>query len=543
MTSGAAMSSETAAAPGALDVEGVSKTYAGVTVLNDVHMSVDRGTVRALLGQNGSGKSTLIRILAGDVDPDPGAVVRVDGAPLRMGNPQRSRDAGLRFVHQNLCVIGSLSVMENIALTNGFVGGRAGSISWSAERRRSRSLLARFRLDLDVDAPLGRYRRVEHAMVAIARALEEDVGPIRVLVLDEPTASLPPPEVEQLFDVLRQVRDSGVAIVYVTHRMDEVFRIADGITILRDGSVRMTCATADTSPEAVAREMIGDGDLVKGDGTAGVAGTGAMISSPQQPPGRVPTARKTIFEVRGLRSSLLQGVSFSVAAGEVVGIAGLAGSGREEVGAAVVGAVPGSAELVRICDWVVEGALMPRTAIDHGVAYVRSCWQDGGAIKRMSIRENVTLASLESVSGLGWLAVARERRVADDWGRRLRIVMRSCDQVLAQLSGGNQQKVVIAKWMNASARVLLLDEPTAGVDVGAKEELHSLVRQFVEAGKGVVVASSDSVDFVGVCHRVIVLRNGKVVGELVGDAIDEGSIHRAIMGVDVGVAGDAKMTS
>jgi ribose transport system ATP-binding protein len=520
----------------ALDVRGISKTYSGVTVLRNAEMCVESGTIRALLGQNGSGKSTLIRILAGDIDPDPGGSVAVNGVPLRLGNPRRSKEAGLRFVHQNLCIIGALNTMENIALTNGYIGGRKGAINWGAERQRAQRLLAKFALDIDVDAPLAQYRRVEHAIVAVARALEEDVGPIRVLVLDEPTASLPPLEVQRLFGVLRHVRELGVAIVYVTHRMDEVFQLADDITILRDGCVRMTCPTASTSPEAVAEEVIGA--HVERLGRAGSrprAVTSREVPPVVSLPGITGDGKK-LFEVFGLTSKLLRGVSFAVGGGEVVGIAGLAGSGREDVGAAVVGAIPATAESIRIGGVTVRGTLTPQAAISHGVAYVRSCWQNGGSIARMTVRENLTLGSLSLMGGLGWLSVNRERSVTERWAARLRIVKRSCDQQLAELSGGNQQKVIIAKWLNANARVLIFDEPTAGVDVGAKRELHALVREFVsdpgdENGKAVVIASSDTIDFIGICDRVLVMRDGEICEELVGEEVDEQRIQRSIMGV------------
>jgi len=517
-----------------LEVHDVSKTYSGVTVLRNVDLAIDRGTIRALLGQNGSGKSTLIKVLAGAVDPDPGGWVRIDGRPLRLGHPEESRAAGLRFVHQDLCLVESLSAVENVALTNGYLGGAARAINWKHERQRVEALLAPFDADFDVRVPIARFRRVEHSILAIARALEEGSTPIRLLVLDEPTAALPPPEVDRLFEVLHRVRARGIAVIYVSHRLDEIFKIADDVTILRNGRLQMTCATKDISPEELTRAVVGEveeqTDVARVGARAVPVGAGIDQDAPRLP--GAPGERQTpVLEVEGLTASMLRGVDFSVRPGEIVGIAGLAGSGREEVGEAVVGACPGSVRRLAVNGRELDRPLTPRLASAVGAALVKSSWSDGGAIKPMTIRENLTLASLGKFGALGRLSLRRERAEVGTWSRRMRIVMRDSEQALAHLSGGNQQKVVIAKWMSTQANVLFFDEPTTGVDVGAKVELHALMREFVEAGNAVVIASSDSVDFVGVCSRVIVLRNGVVAGELVGEEIEEGAIQQAIMGI------------
>jgi ribose transport system ATP-binding protein len=477
-----------------LEIRGMSKSFPGTRALESVDMEIAGGEIHALVGQNGSGKSTLIKILAGFHAPESGSVVRVDGDEVELGHPAAARNAGLRFVHQDLALVESLSVVENLALGRGFETGVGGRILWRAERRSARDMLGSLGFDVDVRRPVGELTAAERTGVAIARALWEWEDGARVLVLDEPTATLPKAEVEILFESVRRVRERGVGVLYVSHRLDEVFSIADRVSVLRDGRKVGTYETRDLDEKKLIGLMLG-------------AAITRAVSSASAPAGH------TVLKARGLCGAVLADVDFEARAGEVVGFAGLTGSGREELLPLLFGAHARNGTVHVGEDLVAPGS--PQEAIRQGMSLVPADRLKQGGVFEMSVRSNMTLTGLSELRGPGGaIRKRREKREVSDWLNRLDVRPHDPDLRLATLSGGNQQKVVIAKWLRMRPRVLLLDELTQGVDVGAKAMIHALIRQAAEAGTAVVLASSDDEEICDLCDRAYVLREGRIAAEL-----------------------------
>jgi ribose transport system ATP-binding protein len=526
------MSASPASVP-ALEVFEVSKTFPGQRALDRVSLTVAAGEVQALLGENGSGKSTLIKVLAGYHLPDPGSRIEVGGEALAEGSPAAGAQAGLRFVHQHLAVIGELNAVENIALESGYA--RGAFIDWDAQAAYTRELLARLQVDMDIWRPLAQCKPVERSAVAIARAVRSDGEAVRMVVLDEPTASLPAPEVAQLFSLIAELKRSGIAVLYVTHRLDEVFEIADRVTVLRDGRKQATEPIADLTHERLVELIVGrslaelrdapvrtraaaapgvEGRLNhRGRGSvvprrAGEAGEGADASE-------APALR-----VRGLAGELLQHLDLDVARGEIVGVVGTLGSGREEVARALIGAGPTVAGRVEVGGTAI-GTLSPLSAAREGLVLATGNTQPGSAVAAFDVRENLTLASLGRYSRFGRIRRRAERAVAQRWVEALDVRPADLKRPYQLLSGGNQQKVIMGRWLNAEPAVLVLEEPTAGVDVGARQAIYELVAARAADGLAVVVCSSDMEDIVSVCDRVVVLRDGHALCELAGTDVNE----------------------
>jgi ribose transport system ATP-binding protein len=478
-----------------LEIRDMSKTFPGTRALDHVDLDIAAGEVHALVGQNGSGKSTLIKVLAGFHEPDPGTVVRVDGEEVDLADSAASRAAGFRFVHQDLALVDELTVVENLALGRGFQTGAMGRIRWREERRSAQAMLDSLGLDFDVRKPLGTLAASERTGVAIARAMWDwEEGGARILVLDEPTATLPMAEVETLFRTVRRVRERGLGVIYVSHRLDEVFSIGDRISILRDGKKVGTWKTEELDEDKLIALMVG-GAVTRSAGAKAV-------------PGGAP-----VLTVKGLCGTVLHGLDFEAKAGHVLGFAGLTGSGREELLPLIFGAGE------RLGAVEVEGrkvkAGRPQSAIDAGIALVPADRLHQGGVFDMSVTENLTLTDPGRLTGPAKaIRPGRERSEVRDWIGRLDVRPNNPDLPLAALSGGNQQKIVIAKWLRMSPKVLLLDEPTQGVDVGAKAMIHELVREAAAAGAAVVVASGDDEEICDICDTVYVLRDGEIVGEL-----------------------------
>lgn len=515
-------------APGDADLvlEAVSKSFPGQRALDDVQMSVRPGEVHGLLGQNGSGKSTLIKVLAGYHKPDPGAHVAVAGHDLAFGSPAASLQAGLRFVHQNLGVVDNLTVVENMALASGYARRRSGRIDWPTQAARTTRLLAKLGVDLDVDRPLGECRAVERSAVAIARALDDEAGTIRFLILDEPTAALPPTEVEHLFEVVDEVRSQGIGVIYVSHRLDEIDRLTQRVTVLRDGSSQGTFDTSELDRGGLI-------ELIVGHSVPALATAAGRTGAPPAPAAGVLPA----LTVRGLASATLVDASFEVARGEILGVAGLAGSGRDELAYALVGAVPATVDHLEVAGRAVLGGLDPTAAVEAGVALVPGNRQKGSAVFPFTVRENTTLPVLARYRTGVRISARREEADTRRWIERLEVQPPDPDRALSTLSGGNQQKVIIGKWLNAAPVVALLDEPTAGVDVGAREAIYDLVRARAAEGLAVVVSSSDVEDLAALCHRVVTFRDGRICSELRGPQVTEQALLHSMMGGDPAGAG------
>ncbi|MDT0203055.1 sugar ABC transporter ATP-binding protein [Nocardioides sp. AE5] len=497
--------------PVRLGLRNVSKTFPGQRALDQVSFDVHEGEVHALVGENGSGKSTLIKVLAGFHEPDPGAGVQVEGIDLDTGNPAASLAAGLRFVHQDLGLVDELSAAENIGLTAGY-SMKAGRISWSAQRCRARDQLAKVGVNLDVDVPVGVLSAVERSAIAIARALDEAHGIPKVLVLDEPTAALPPAEVQRLMDILDDLRREGVAIVYVSHRLGEVLGIADRVTALRDGKCLGTRDASDMDEDALAELIVGR--------KVAAARTRAQQRGPSG-------GADVVLRVSGLSSGLLDGIDLTLHEGEVLGIAGIAGSGREELAAALAGTVEATASLeVNACTSSGRVSLSRTRAL--GLALVLPNNNPAAAIRELTVGENLSMACLDRVSRFGWISAAAERRVAGEWVARLDVAPRDPDRPYGLLSGGNKQKVAMARGLMRSPRVLVLDDPTSGVDIGARQALYEVIRDLAALGTPSIVCSSDLDDLVAIADRVVVLVDGSAVGELAGTDLTEAGLLAAM---------------
>ncbi len=491
-------------------IERLSKTFPGQRALSDVSFAIASAEIHALVGENGSGKSTLIKILSGFHEPDPGGAVRVIGELLQFGSAANARKLGLRFVHQNLGLIDQLTGAENVGLESGFAT-RGGRIDRGAHKRHTAALLARIGIELDLDVPVRELRAVDRSALAIARALDDSHGSISLLVLDEPTAALPPAECATLFRVLREVVGAGVSILYVSHRLDEVLNLASRVTVLRDGRCQGSISTTGVDRARLARLIVGQEVELETAPGASRRETGVPVMS-----------------VRNLRSDLLRGIDFEVRPGEVVGVAGLSGSGREVLASAVCGAVPARLELA-LEERVIEvDEMTPALAFALRLALVLPNRHPQAAIPVFSVAENITLGRLSQFAKLGRVQRRRERQAALRWIERLDIRPADPDRPYGLLSGGNQQKVLLAKWFGIEPRVVFMDDPTSGVDIGARYAIYELIRAHAGTGAGFVICSSDIEDLVGVCDRVLALVDGRVVEELEGHAITEGEVLRAI---------------
>ena len=503
-----------------LEVVGLSKSFGGSPALTDVSLRLLSGEVHALVGGNGSGKSTLIRVLSGYHVPDSGDVF-VAGKRLETGSPASSHALGCRFVHQDLGLVDSLPVLDNLYFGTRFPT-RLGTIRRRRAIQQAEANLARVGLDVDPTAVISTLPLATRTGVAVARSLwDAEDGDVKLLVLDEPTAALSVDDVEQLLGMVATVAFSGVAVLYVTHRLDEIFRIASTAWILRDGQMAAVRNISSTRRQ----ELIED-----------IAGSELDQAGPDraEEPGR--TGRDAVLEVRDLVAGPLDGVSFEVGEGEVLGVAGITGSGRETLLQAIFGAIEFEGGSVS-----VDGRLLERSdpvaSIGEGMAFLPADRRAAGGILDLSARENLTLADLAPMWQMPSLRLGLERSEAARWFERLGIRPRTGQSLpLAVFSGGNQQKVLLAKWLRRRPKVLLLDEPTQGVDIAAKADLHRELLLAAAAGASVVVSSSDTDELVALCHRVLVLRQGCVAAYLSGDDISVARVTSELLGATDGAA-------
>ncbi|GGR36517.1 ABC transporter ATP-binding protein [Streptomyces aurantiogriseus] len=500
-----------------LRVSGLSKRFGGTQALRDVDLEVAPGEIHALIGPNGSGKSTLIKILAGYHHADPGAVAELDGEPFDLGQVTASRHDRLRFVHQELGLVGELSATDNLALSRGFARTAFGNIRWPEMERRTTALVERFGLGIDVRRPLSGASPVQRAVVAIAAALQGWEGRHGVLVLDEPTAVLPPGEVSRLFDIVREIRDAGAGVLYVSHRMDEIFALADRVTVIRGGRRIATRPVAGLTPRSLAELMAGE-----------------EVESDHRPRASAPGSAEAVLEVRDLWAGPLRGVGFALARGERLGITGLVGSGHEIVPYAVCGArtgpVRGRLRLPeRSARWVDV-----RDAGRLGLPLVPADRAGEGVIGDFSVGENLTLPLLERLrTRAGRLRRRRESALAEEWIERVGVRTAGPGARITKLSGGNQQKVVMARCLAQRPEVLALCEPTAGVDIATRLQLYDLIGRQADEGMGVIVSSSDTQDLLALCTRVLVVRDGRIAREISGGEITEPALVHAMEGTSV----------
>ena len=489
-----------------LRVRGMSKTFPGLKALDDVSLEVRPGEIVAVLGHNGSGKSTLVKILAGVYNADPGAVVEVrdDTGQLATDSAARSE---LHFIHQDLGLADILSTVENLGLGRTPRGRGLAPVRAAAERRHARELVSRFGADFDVTLPVGRLSPAQRAIVAIARAMDGWSRPEGVLILDEPTTALQGDEVRILFEGVRRAAQSGAGVVFISHRLDEVLSLADRVVVLRDGRVVASEPTSRLDHDAMVT-------LIAGRAVADLS------VNREQGPG------DPVLEVTGISGTEIDGFSLTLRAGEIVGVGGILGSGREQLGPMLFGARHRAGGRVT----VTGDELAPSdtvAAIEAGMAYVAADRRRGGAVMEMTVRENLTLPAMRPLRRMfGRLDARSERAETHAWMATVGLRPPNPEQPLKLFSGGNQQKVVLAKWLRIRPRVLLLDEPTQGVDVGAKAAIYELILAARDEGAGVLLCSSDTKELVTLCDRVLVLKDGRVVSDVPREQLTEERLVR-----------------
>jgi ribose transport system ATP-binding protein len=484
-----------------LEVANLSKDFPGNRVLNEISFEVLAGEIHALVGENGCGKSTFIKCLAGVQAPEPGAEIQVAGERLPDGyGPEVAFAYGLSFIHQNLGLVLSLSVLENLALTRGFATRWPWRIDWKRERDRAREALAQFAPHIDVDRRVRDLTQSDRTLVAIARGLQSGgARQSRLLVLDEPTAALPEAEVELLFAALRRVVAKGVGIVFVSHRLNEILTLADRVTAFRDGRNVGTRAIAGLSEQELVEIIIG------------------RPLSAYYPPQISSAKDDSLLTVDGLSGKRVQGATFQIHRGEVVGLAGLLGSGRSELGRLIYGAQARTAGATTLA----ESAVSPRSpgeALRAGIGYVPQDRLGQGGVGRLNVAENITLPDLSEFWRHGRLHKADELRAARALMERFNVRPRNPAARFRTLSGGNQQKAIIARLFRLPLKLIILDEPVQGVDIGSKTEIYRLIDQAAAEGRAVLLIDSDFEDLCRLCHRIMVMRQGRIVAELSGEA-------------------------
>jgi rhamnose transport system ATP-binding protein len=489
-----------------LSVVGVSKSFGSTHALREVSIDLSRGEVHALVGENGAGKSTLIKVITGLYRPDSGHV-GIEGHSVDLRNAADAQALGIACIYQEPLVFPDLSVSENIFMNSGAAGT---FVRWRDMHRRAGEILNQLEVDIDPRSLASQLTVGAQQAVEIAKAMSRDV---RVLIMDEPTAALSAHEVRRLFRQVRRLAESGVAVLFVSHRLDEVFELSDRITVLRDGQHISTKSTTEVTEVTLIRDMVGR-ELAD------------FFHRTAHEPGDV------ALSVEGFgRRGAFQDVNFEVRQGEVLGFAGLVGSGRTEVAESLFGVWPADTGIVRR-DGVAVELDSPRTAMDHGIAYVSEDRRRLGLSLPQSVTTNITLAGLRKFVSR-WRLVDRdaERRTADSYRERLGIRMPSLSTPVSILSGGNQQKVMLAKWLDVKPSVLVLDEPTRGIDVGAKADVHELIGELSAAGVAVILISSDLPEVLAMSDRILVMREGRQMGIFEGADLEQERIMMAAVGV------------
>jgi rhamnose transport system ATP-binding protein len=488
-----------------IELQSISKRFAATQALDSVSLALRTGEIHGLVGENGAGKSTLVKILAGVHRPD-GGTLELDGQPIAIDGPAHARSLGIAVVHQEPRLFPDLTVAENV-----FIGhpptGRLGSIAWGEMRAAARRTFEQLDVHLDTGAPVRGLSMADQQLIEIAKALSIEA---RVLILDEPTASLSVHEVERLFAIVRRLRDRGVAILFVSHRLEEVFDLCDRATVLRDGRHVITTATSELTSADLVRHMVGRAV--------------SLFPKADNPIGAV------LLEVDGLtRSGAFRDVSFAVRAGEILGMAGLVGAGRTEIARVLFGVdVPDAGRIT--LDGRPVAFRSPSEALRAGIAYLPEDRHQEGLVLDFPIAANVTLPILPRLFPRLLVRPRVERRLATDFSHQLRVRMTGVDQLVGALSGGNQQKVVLAKWLAARPRVLILDEPTRGIDIGAKVEVHRIVSELASSGLGIILISSDLPEVLAMSDRILVLHEGRLTAELPRAAATEERVMLAATG-------------
>lgn len=471
-----------------LTLKNITKEFPGVKALDDVTINIERGTIHGLVGENGAGKSTLIKVLAGIYQPNKGEII-LDGKPCRFNSPIEARRAGISVVHQEIKLAEPLSVAENMFLGN--VQLKNGLVDWKGMRRRAREIVEDLGMDIDINAQVSSLTVAKKQIVEIMHAINNNS---RILIMDEPSAVLTDRELEVMFRIVKQLRDKGITIIYISHRLDEIFGLCSNVSVLRDGCHIDTIPVASVDRQGLINMMVGR-------------------EMGQEYPKEVGNVGGTILEVKNLSRGILQDISFEVKSGEVFGISGLVGAGRTELVRAILGIdKPESGEV-----YVRGKKVHYRTfadAIRDGLGLIPEDRKLQGLVQIMSVKRNTTLVNMKRVLRAGVISSSLEEKLSKEYADKLHVVTPSMETEVQYLSGGNQQKVVIAKWLFQNSEILFLDEPTRGIDVGAKAEIYRLINRMAKEGKTIIMISSEMPELLGMCDRIMVMHEGHKMGEL-----------------------------
>lgn len=471
-----------------LTLKNITKEFPGVKALDDVTINIERGTIHGLVGENGAGKSTLIKVLAGIYQPNKVEII-LDGKPCRFNSPIEARRAGISVVHQEIKLAEPLSVAENMFLGN--VQLKNGLVDWKGMRRRAREIVEDLGMDIDINAQVSSLTVAKKQIVEIMHAINNNS---RILIMDEPSAVLTDRELEVMFRIVKQLRDEGITIIYISHRLDEIFGLCSNVSVLRDGCHIDTIPVASVDRQGLINMMVGR-------------------EMGQEYPKEVGNVGGTILEVKNLSRGILQDISFEVKSGEVFGISGLVGAGRTELARAILGIdKPESGEV-----YVRGKKVHYRTfadAIRDGLGLIPEDRKLQGLVQIMSVKRNTTLVNMKRVLRAGVISSSLEEKLSKEYADKLHVVTPSMETEVQYLSGGNQQKVVIAKWLFQNSEILFLDEPTRGIDVGAKAEIYRLINRMAKEGKTIIMISSEMPELLGMCDRIMVMHEGHKMGEL-----------------------------
>lgn len=471
-----------------LTLKNITKEFPGVKALDDVTINIERGTIHGLVGENGAGKSTLIKVLAGIYQPNKGEII-LGGKPCRFNSPIEARRAGISVVHQEIKLAEPLSVAENMFLGN--VQLKNGLVDWKGMRRRAREIVEDLGMDIDINAQVSSLTVAKKQIVEIMHAINNNS---RILIMDEPSAVLTDRELEVMFRIVKQLRDEGITIIYISHRLDEIFGLCSNVSVLRDGCHIDTIPVASVDRQGLINMMVGR-------------------EMGQEYPKEVGNVGGTILEVKNLSRGILQDISFEVKSGEVFGISGLVGAGRTELARAILGIdKPESGEV-----YVRGKKVHYRTfadAIRDGLGLIPEDRKLQGLVQIMSVKRNTTLVNMKRVLRAGVISSSLEEKLSKEYADKLHVVTPSMETEVQYLSGGNQQKVVIAKWLFQNSEILFLDEPTRGIDVGAKAEIYRLINRMAKEGKTIIMISSEMPELLGMCDRIMVMHEGHKMGEL-----------------------------
>ncbi|WP_439239156.1 sugar ABC transporter ATP-binding protein [Lonepinella sp. BR2919] len=485
----------------AIEIRNVSKHFGGVKALQNIDLNVKKGSIHALIGENGAGKSTLMKILSGIYIKDSGTI-KINGEEVHFTNPKSSQRKGIGIIHQELALSPDLSVAENIFLDD--LGQGKKTINWDSINQQAKQALDSLGFNIPPTMRLGDLSVAYQQMVEIAKALTKNVN---ILILDEPTAVLADPEIDILFDNLNKLKQKGVTIIYISHRLEELFRISDSITVIKDGQTIIELDPKTSNEDEIIKYMVG-----------------RELDSLY--PDKIVPQDDDLLLVKDLnRTGLLRNISFNVKKGEIVGLAGLVGAGRTEVARCIFGIDPiTSGEIYK------NGQLLKFSnvtdAIKQGIGLVPESRKEQGAILNMSILENMTMATLNKISKFGIINHHSELSMGEKLKKLLQIKLGSLFDPISSLSGGNQQKVVLAKWLNTDCDFIIFDEPTRGVDVGAKAEIYRIISDLAKLGYGLLVISSELIELIGLCNRIYVMSEGTITGELQGEQITEENIMK-----------------